>query len=249
MRRAFAGSLLFWLVMGFAGPVRAEFVIPPLEGPVMDQIGLMTAGDRRTLSNTLVEMNRTGKAQVQVLIVQDLGGEAIESVSIRLFDAWKLGQAKQDNGVLFLISRADQKMRFEVGRGLEGAIPDVVAKRILADQVAPLFRAGRFSEGIVLGVSEIIQLADHEFAETRPLAQESRGGSDFFIIFLIVVVAVLLNIMRASGFGGPRMRGPRGGGWGGSGGAPWGGSGWGSGGGGWSGGGGSSAGGGASSGW
>ncbi|MBX3039960.1 MAG: TPM domain-containing protein [Bdellovibrionaceae bacterium] len=240
-------------MVSFTGLARAEFVTPPLEGPVMDQIGLMTAGDRRALTNTLIEMNRIGKAQIQVLIVADLGGEAIESVAIRLFDAWKLGQAKQDNGVLFLVSRGDQKMRFEVGRGLEGAIPDVVAKRILADQVAPLFRAGRFSEGIVLGVSEVMQLADREFAETRPLAQESRGGSDFFIIFLIVVVFILVNIMRASGFGGggPRMRGPRGGGWGGHGGAPWGGGGWGSGGGGggWSGGGGSSAGGGASSGW
>lgn len=247
MRVSAAAPLLLWAVVGFAGLARAEFVVPPLDGPVMDQIGLMTAGDRRALSNTLVEMNRSGKAQIQVLIVRDLGGEPIESVSIRVFDAWKLGQAKQDNGVLFLVSRADQKMRFEVGRGLEGAIPDVVAKRILADQVAPLFRAGRFSEGIVLGVSEIMQLADKEFADTRPLAQESRGGRDFFIIFLIVVVFIVLNIMRASG-GGPRMRGgPRGYG----GGLPWGGGGWGSGGGGggWSGGGGSSAGGGASSGW
>ena len=209
----------------------ADLVTPALTGPVIDEIGLMTSGDRRVLIDTLRKMNESGKAQIQVVVVETLRGEPVEAATIRLFDAWKLGSEKQDNGVLFLVARRDKQMRIEVGRGLEGAIPDVVAKRILADQVAPLFRAGRFSEGIMLGTSEILHLADQEFAESQPLADQGSSKSEsLLILFVVVMLFAVLSVLRGREMGG-------------------GGFGVGDGGGGWSGGGGSSAGGGASSGW
>lgn len=245
--RVWSRVLFFTFLFGFGTVARAEFQVPSLKGPVMDEIGLLRAYDRRALEQTLTEVNRRGIAQVQLLIVRTLSGEEIESASIKVFDRWQIGNRERDNGVLFLIAHQDRKMRIEVGRGLEGALPDVEAKRILADQVAPLFRAGRFSEGIVLGTSEILQRADKEFAESQPLAESSgKQGRDFALHLGLFFLIVLLSIMRAAVFGGGSgLRGRRGGGhWG----APIGG-GWSGGGGGWSGGGGSSAGGGASSGW
>ena len=225
---------------------QTTFEVPPLTGPVMDQVGYLTRGDRQELMQLLYEFNKRGTAQVQVLIVPDLQGIPIEQASIQITDKWKLGDKTKDNGVLFLISAKDRKMRLEIGQGLEGAIPDVVAKRIISDQVTPLFRAKRYSAGIVLGVHEILRLADQEFASKNNLKEEEpkSGGMSLLVIMVLFIVVSIL-----SRFGGGRGHHLGGGGWGGGYG---GGGGWpsgGGGGGGWSGGGGGFSGGGASGDW
>lgn len=238
-----AGGLLF------AGIARAQdsFRIPALTGPVIDEVGMMTRGDQRRLEQVLRDYNQQGRAQIQVLIVPNLGGLTLEEASIRVFDKWQLGQKKKDNGILFLVAAEERRLRFEVGRGLEGAIPDVTAKRIQEDQIIPLFRAGRPSAGIMVGVSEILRLVDGETAG-QALAKEEKQDFDGWILIAVFFIFILIQILRVAS--GSPLRG-RGGPWIGGGGGGWGGgSGWGGGGGGgWSGGGGSSAGGGASSGW
>lgn len=227
---------------------QAEFQVPRLTGPVIDQVGYLSRNDERDLTQLLYDFNRRGVAQVQVLIVPTLDGTPIEQASIQITDKWKLGDAKKDNGVLFLIAANDRQMRIEVGQGLEGAIPDIYAKRIIADQVTPLFRAGKYSSGIVLGVHSILTLADKEFADQNHLqdqapADNSEGGN--IPIGLIILVLIIISILGR--FGGGRGRHMRGGGWYGGGG--FGGGGFGGGGGGWSGGGGGFSGGGASGNW
>lgn len=234
-------SFFFFFLCGSA---HAEFRVPALTGPVIDEAGYLTRDDRQALMQLLYDFNRRGKAQVQVLVVQSLQEEPIEQASIKITDQWKLGDAKKDNGVLFLISAEDRKMRIEVGQGLEGAIPDVIAKRIISDQVIPLFRSKRFSDGIVLGTHEILRYADKEFADEN-IAPEDSGGK--LPVGVIVILLIIISILgRFGGGGGRRFRG---GGWGGGG--YYGGGGWsgGSGGGGWSGGGGGFSGGGASGSW
>lgn len=237
--------VLCWMFIGLAS-AQAQFQVPSLTGPVIDEAGYLTRSDRQALMQLLYDFNRRGKAQLQVLVVQSLQGTPIEQASIQITDQWKLGDAKKDNGVLFLVSAQDRQMRIEVGQGLEGAIPDVIAKRIISDQVIPLFRSKRFSDGIVLGAHEILRLADKEFADENIAPEESKGGALPIgaVIFLILIISVL---GRFGGGGGRRLRG---GGWGGGyyGG---GGGGWssGGGGGGWSGGGGGFSGGGASGSW
>lgn len=239
--------VLFWLFLTAGAMAQAEFRIPALTGPVIDEAGYLSRQDRQALMQLLYDFNRRGKAQVQVLVVESLQGVPIEQASIQVVDQWKLGDAKKDNGVLFLISAQDRQMRIEVGQGLEGAIPDVIAKRIISDQVIPLFRSKRFSDGIVLGVHEILRYADKEFADENITPEQEQGNSLplGIVIFLVIVVLVL---GRFGGGGGRRLRG---GGWGG-GGYYGGGGGWssgGGGGGGWSGGGGGFSGGGASGSW
>lgn len=240
-------ALTFFLFFtGLSVFAQTEFKLPPLTGPVIDEVGFLSRADRQELMQLLYDFNRRGKAQVQVLIVPDLQGVPIEQASIQITDKWKLGDKAKDNGILFLIAAQERSMRIEVGQGLEGAIPDVIAKRIISDQVVPLFRAKKYSAGIVVGVHEILRLADAEFADANNLQQETSSGGD---IPVLVIIALLVIISILGRFGGGRGRYYHGGDWGGGG--TFGGGGWssGGGGGGWSGGGGGFSGGGASGDW
>jgi len=237
-------SLFFLVLLGFQ--TSFAFEIPKLTGPVIDEAHLLEREDHRELERTLAQINQKGLAQVQVAILKSLQGEAVESASIKLVEAWKLGDGKKDNGVLFLISVDDKKMRIEVGQGFEGAIPDVEAKRILADQVRPLFKARQFSAGIVVGVHEILRRIDNEYAqasEDPKIEKKSLRGNWMFFVYIFIFI--IFTLMRGGLRSGIRRRhGILGGG-------GFGGGGWGRGGasGGWSGGGGGFSGGGASSDW
>lgn len=237
-------SLIVFLTSLLSGAsVLALQDIPRLTGPVVDKVGLMRRSDRRDLAELLSKYHQSGKAQIQVLIVNSTEPETIEQYSIRVVEEWKLGDQKKDNGVLFLIAVQDRKMRIEVGQGLEGPLPDIYAKRIIADVVTPLFRNQRFSDGVLVGVHEIIRYVDAEFADQNIADSPTRGGSPWpigFLILIFVVASILKGLGGGRrGFGGGRYYG---GGFGGGGGSF-------GGGGGWSGGGGGFSGGGASGGW
>lgn len=234
-----------WIVTSASRAVAAEFKVPTLTGPVIDQAGFLTREDRKQLSQLLYDFNRLGKAQVQVLVLKDLQGFEIEPAAIKIAEQWKLGDAQRDNGVLFLVAAQERKLRIEVGQGLEGAIPDITAKRIISDQVLPLFRSSRASAGIVVGVHEILRLADAEFADANIAPNQAKGGK--IPIGIVVLLFIIISVLGRFG-GGRGGRNFRNAGWGGGGGFGGGGFG-GSGGGGWSGGGGGFSGGGASGSW
>jgi len=149
------------LVVLTAWPVFA-FDVPALSGPVMDQVGLLSQQGRSQISRNIRQLNEQDVVQAQVLIVPSLQGEPIEQVAIQVFDQWKLGSSKKNNGVLVLASIQDRKMRIEVGRGLEGAIPDVIAKRIITDIMRPLFKTQNYDLGFVLAVRAIGEAAATE---------------------------------------------------------------------------------------
>ncbi|MNL14954.1 hypothetical protein D3C87_1359160 [compost metagenome] len=222
----------------------AEFEVPRLTGPVMDEVGLLNRSDERELTQLLYDFNRRGVAQVQVLIVPSLNGTPIEQATIQVTDKWKIGDKDKDNGVLFLIAAEDRALRIEVGQGLEGAIPDVYAKRIIADQVIPLFRAKKYSTGIVVGTHQILALADKEFGQENQLGEEKSKSGNLPIGIIILVLIIISVLGRFGGGRGQYYRGG-GGGFGGFGGGGFGGGG----GGGWSGGGGGFSGGGSSGSW
>lgn len=238
----FLRGAFFSIILCFSLISHAEFEVPALKGPVMDQVGVLSGSVRQELSQLLFDFNRRGKAQIQVLIINSLEGEAIEAASIRVADKCQLGDKKKDNGVLFLIAMQEHRVRIEVGRGLEGAVPDVYAKRIVSDKVVPLFRQKKYSEGIYVGTAQIMALADKEFADEKNLSARSEGTSPKTIIILFIVFGLFAFVIIAARNGG-----------GGYGGGGYGGGGWPSGGGSnntdWSGGGGGFSGGGASGDW
>ncbi|MFN7729793.1 MAG: TPM domain-containing protein [Bdellovibrio sp.] len=220
----------------------------------MDQAGVLNPDTVQKLSSLLRKINERDAVQLQVLTLTSLQGEEIEQASIKIVDQWKLGTAKKDNGVLFLIVPTEKKMRIEVGQGLEGDLPDVIAKRIISDVVAPYFREGLFNEGITAGVIEILRRTDARAigeAAPAPLPREKKKSGLFWII-IIGVLLFLKQILFGGGGGGRGFGGRRGfgaglGGFGAGGG--FGGFGGGSSGGGWSGGGGGFSGGGSSGSW
>lgn len=256
----------------FASPGAAAAGLPALTGRVVDNAGIIDADAETALTAKLAAFERKSSDQIVVATVKDLGGEAIEPYANRLFRAWQLGQAGEDNGVLLLVALDDRKMRIEVGYGLEGTLTDLHSKLIIADTMVPAFRKGDFSGGISRAVDDIVMVLEGNGAELQARAERNTREEEnlpwpavlFFLLWFTFFfggigfsfLAPIFGRKTADGryrwlgmtTGGRRRRssGWHRGGWYGSGGFSGGG---GFGGGGFSGGGGSSGGGGASGGW
>lgn len=260
-----AGAALVLLLFLFALPAFAQS-LPALTGRVVDNAGIIDAATEASLTSRLEAFERKSSDQIVVATIQSLGGEAIEPYANRLFRAWKLGQAGENNGVLLLVAVDDRKMRIEVGYGLEGTLTDLHSKLIIENTMVPAFRAGDFSGGISKAVDDIVMVLEGNGAELEARAERNQPAFDydtlipiaFFILWGTIFFGGLFISIAVPRFGtkiGPRRYRWLGmtfdfnssGGSGSSGGSSW--SSGSSGGGGFSGGGGSSGGGGASGGW
>lgn len=179
--------------------------VPPLTARVTDTTGTLSVADREALEKRLAAVEQSKGSQIAVLIVPTTRPEAIEQYSIRVVDAWKLGRKKVDDGVLLLVAKDDRELRIEVGQGLEGAIPDVTAKRIIEEHITPAFRDGEFAAGINAGVDAIIARIEGE-----PLPAPKAGArasqtdiGDLFVQTLLVAffAAPILRSMFGRLFG------------------------------------------------
>lgn len=216
-----------------------------------DLANLLSPEVRGSLTERLAAFEQRTGHQLAVLTVPSLGGDPIEDFSIRVVEAWKLGRAQHDDGVLILVVPQDRKMRIEVGYGLEGVLPDAVAGRITREVMAPRFRRGDYQGGITAAVDAVLR-ATGEGESAAPGAKPARPGIVGWIrgivgvLLLALLFPFLLLLSWLNRLGG---RGRRtayfGGGFGGG----YGGFGGGSGGGGFGGGGGGFGGGGASGDW
>lgn len=237
--------LVFILLIAVPGSAQ-EFKTPWLSGPIIDEVGLLGPQHRQEIEKKLYLFNNKGIAQVQVFITSSLQGFPIEQASIDIVEAWKLGDAKKDNGILFLVAPNERKVRIEVGQGLEGTLPDIYANRIIQNVVLPDFQQGQMSEGVYQGVTAVLGILQGErsIADYDSSAPTKQRIPTWVIVLFWLFIFIFFRIMP----GGRRLRG-RGAGWYGGGfGGGFGGGGFG-GGGGWSGGGGGFSGGGASGSW
>ncbi len=223
-------SVLFYATLAFG---QHSFEVPNLNSPVVDQVGLLSASQKNEIESLLYNFKQNHNAQIQVLIVPDLKGEAIEQAAIKVFDQWKLGDEKRDDGILMLFAMNEKKMRIEVGQGLEGSVPDVIAKRIIADVIRPYFQRGEYYSGIKIGAQAVQSAILEDPAVTQQqVAKESRkkkrgGGLDLtviigiFIVWLIIFIispSTGINILLLALSRGGRSSGGSGGSWGGGGG-------------------------------
>lgn len=197
-------GLLAGLWLGLFGLAFAQELqpVPALSAHVTDTVGLLPEDRRQALESQLVQLEKDKGAQLAVLIVSTTRPEPIESYSLRVAEAWRLGRKGVDDGVLFIVARDDRRMRVEVGYGLEGAVPDAIAKRIVAEVVAPRFKAGDFPGGIEAGVAALVAQIN---GEALPAPAPSAAGADdqqmgleealvLGIIFTLVVGSVLKAI-------------------------------------------------------
>src|SRR5215475_4039933 len=163
------------LLLCWVSIARADVAIPELTGRVVDQTGTLSSSDIAQLTQTLKNLELRKGSQVAVLIVPTTQPETIEQFSIRVADAWKIGRKKIDDGALLVIAKNDRRLRIEVGYGIEGALTDVAARRIIDEDITPKFRAGDFSGGVAAGVRRITAVIDGE-PLPAPAQEASHGG-------------------------------------------------------------------------
>ena len=147
---------LVLLVALLATAVQAQPAVPALTGRVVDGADILEPATEEALTALLAAHEESTSNQVVVLTVPSLEGETVEDVAFRVFNAWGLGQADRDNGVLLLIARDDRELRIEVGYGLEGVLTDAQAGRIIRGIIVPAFRNGDYDAGALAGASAII---------------------------------------------------------------------------------------------
>lgn len=199
-------ALLFWLFAGlaWAAPETGGLVaVPTLTARVTDLTGTLDAGQRSVLEQKLAAFEARKGAQVVVLLLPSTQPESIEQFGIRLFDAWKVGRKGVDDGVMLIVAKNDRRLRIEVGYGLEGALNDATAKRIISETITPHFKAGDFSGGIEAGVDAILKVVD---GEPLPEPKAGAGAAPFLgrlsnipeimLIGLAMIVIVGGTILR-----------------------------------------------------
>jgi len=224
----------------------AKEVIPPVPPRYFnDYAGVVSAATVAELNSRLEDFEKKTSSQIVVAIYSKMESDSsIDDYTVRVAQAWKVGQKEKRNGAILFMFIADRKMFLQVGYGLEGAIPDATAKQITEFEIKPRVRNGDYDGGLRAGVNAILQAAQGEYKGTgRTVAQrvQARRGNNVGAIFVVLIFILIIASMSR------RKRGRRGGrmyrssGWGTGGG-------WGGWGGGWTGGGGSWGGGGGSSG-
>src|SRR5208337_4560271 len=138
---------------------------PALTGRVVDEAHILSPVTVADLERKLADLEQKSGIQLVVATVPSLGGEEIEPYANALFRAWKLGEAKKNNGVLFLIAPKEHRVRIEVGYGLEGTLTDATSSLIIANAVTPRFKAGDFDGGVARGVDDIITVLTTDSAD------------------------------------------------------------------------------------
>lgn len=176
--------------------------VPFLAGRVNDTANLLSAGTVAELEQLLKAHQDSTSNQVVVLTVQSLEGDDIESYAIRVAETWKLGQKGKDNGVLFIVSRDDRKVRIEVGRGLEGDLTDAISSTIIRREILPQFKSGDYDQGVKAGVVAILAAIRGAYTPDDESDQPMEIGARImgFGIFLVVVGVFTVVALFSQGF-------------------------------------------------
>lgn len=192
-------SLVALMMLIFASfNVRAELVaIPALKTRVTDLTQTLSVEQQSQLEAKLSAFEQQSGSQIAVLIVPTTQPEDIAQYGIRVADAWKLGREKPDDGLLILVAKDDRKMRIEVGYGLEGAIPDLTAKRIITEVMAPSFKQNDFYGGINNATDKLIALISGEQLPAPNKSAAGNGGFENILPILLFGGLILGGILRA----------------------------------------------------
>ena len=193
--RSWAASLLFLLAL-CAMPAWAQSPakIPAFDSPVVDTTGTLDTATRQQLEQQALALQQRKGSQLQVLMVPSTQPEDIESYAVRAFESFKLGRKGVDDGVLLVVAKDDRKVRIEVGYGLEGAIPDIAAGRVIQEYLVPKFRQGDYAGGVVDATAQLVRLVDGE-PLPEPVASNPTGrdsGDEWLFALFAAFMASLV---------------------------------------------------------
>lgn len=210
LRAAFRCLLLgAFLFVGAHGASGQSYDLPPRpDGPVLDQAQLLTSGERARLAGKLTAYTDTTSTAIVVVTVPTLNGAPISDYAFALGREWGVGQAGADNGVVVLVSSGDRKVFIATGYGLEGAIPDVTANRIIDRVMTPAFRRGAFYAGLDRATTELMRAAAGEFTVADRAPEPDTGVPiDPALVFMgLIFLYFVVKAMRSGGGGGGRHR-------------------------------------------
>ena len=186
------------LLLAAASAGAQVIAIPPLTARVTDLTGTLTGGVEAGIEAKLADLEKSKGSQVAVLMVPTTQPEDIEQFGIRVAEGWKLGRKGVDDGAILIVAKDDRKVRIEVGQGLEGALPDAIASRIIAETIAPRFKTGDYDGGVAAGVDQIIGVVNGEpLPQPDQKWERNTGGISHFFPILLVVVVVAAGVLRS----------------------------------------------------
>jgi len=215
MRTRWIRSVLFFVVLGlgvacWASSAAAQrYDLPPRPaGPVLDEGEMLSDAEEQRLARKIAAFADTTSTAVVVVTLQSLNDAPISDYAVELGRAWGVGQEGKDNGVVMLVSRGDREMFIATGYGVEGALPDAIANRIVERVITPAFREGQFYAGIDRGVDAIIQATKGEFdADASARSASSDDGLPKALIFtLLILVYFVGRSFFRGGRGGKKSR-------------------------------------------
>jgi uncharacterized protein len=198
MLRALIAACLLCLV-GLTGAQQLQ-PVPQLTARVTDRTATLAPDQVARLDEKLAAFERRKGSQIAVLIVSTVSPETVTDYALRVVEAWKLGRQGVDDGALLLVAKDDRKLRIEVGYGLEGALNDATAKRIISETISPRFKQGDFYGGIDAGVDAMIKVIGGEaLPEPKPAKDSAAGGVSFETLLFagFILVFVVGGILRA----------------------------------------------------
>ncbi len=189
-------GLLAWPLAGLAQPLQP---IPPLSARVIDQTATLTDAQRRALEDKLAAFERERGSQVVVLLVRTTAPEDIADYTQRLGDAWKIGRKTVGDGVLLVVAKDDRTLRIATAKAVEGAIPDLIAHRIIEGVITPRFKQGEFYAGLDAGVEQILARLKGEELPLPPAQAASGPGinGEELLIFIGLAAPVITRVLRS----------------------------------------------------
>ncbi|MFT4256392.1 MAG: TPM domain-containing protein [Pseudoxanthomonas sp.] len=197
-RRALLACLLLVCLPLACGSAWAQQLaaIPPLDSPVIDVTATLDAAQKQQLQQQALDLQQRKGSQLQVLMVPSTQPEDIFSYSQRVFDAWKLGRQKIDDAVLIVVAKDDRRVRIHTGYGLEGAIPDATASRVIQEYMAPKFRSGDYGGGLIDGTAVLVKLIDGEPLPEPVSSNRSDSPDGDRWVFALFAAFIVANIVR-----------------------------------------------------
>jgi len=185
------------LILLLALPAWAQVAVPQLTARVTDLTGTLTKEQTASLEQRLQSFEARKGSQIALLMVPTTAPEAIEQYALRVAERWKIGRKNVDDGAILVVAKNDRALRIEVGYGLEGALNDATASRIIREAITPRFREGDFYGGINAGVDRMLRVIDGEpLPEPASPAPQVGGGFGQSLPILLVVAVVAGGLLR-----------------------------------------------------
>ncbi len=190
--------LLFCLALALPAWAQSQAAIPPMSSPVVDTTGTLDAAQIQALEAQALALQQRKGSQLQILMVPTTAPETIEQYTQRVFEQWSIGRKGVDDGVLLVVAKDDRRVRIEPGYGLEGAIPDAIANRVIQEYLAPRFRSNDYAGGLTDASAALVKLIDGE-ALPAPVSthRATRNPDGDGWTFALVIGFFVGSVLRA----------------------------------------------------